>query len=1708
MQIFDNSSIIYRKGNLTCYYQVHNEFDTPILIKSLKDPFSDPQKTKELENEYSITNAINCKGVGKPLKIERLPHYLNVYFEYSEGQNLKEVLNNSSISLAGFFEIAIHTVHILQEIHSFQIIHKDISAQNIIYDIHTGKVSIIDFGLSKRFSHKYENGLNINQLEGTLAYISPEQTGQLSRTVDCRSDLYSLGIVFYELLTGKLPFEGKDSLDLVYAHLVKPFPLLHDFIPETLQKIIYKLGSKRPEDRYQSASGLLYDLEKCAQLWSQNNLETFALGSYDFTSQFLVSEKLYGRTAEIDVLYKSFQAISQGDKRIVFISGFSGVGKSRLVHEIIEPIIKNKGIFISGKFDQLQKDVPFSAFIQAFKKFITFLISESEEIQSEWRIRFLKSVGNVGRVLTDIIPELELIIGSQPSIEELEGLAAQNRFEFTLRNFIRSISSKEHPLVFFMDDLQWIDRSSLHLLEVLSTDEKQNYTMLICAYRDNEISSNHPFDIFKKEMIATQYNALHIQVETLNKTHIQSLIADTLGYSYASVQSLADRVFEITGGNVFYTHQLLIAAFEYGAIFFSLEDKIWQYDLIKIEAISFGENVVSLLMSRFKLLSNDVIHILKLASCIGNTFTSKDLSVIAKMSDESISSILLPALKLGLILPIYNRESTLEFKFIHDKIQQALYFLIPQENKEQKHFEIGMLLLTRDNIKSIPDTEWFEMANHLNLGYKHLYKKDKVQVAQLNLKVGKKARNSSAFDTAKNYFEFGILNLEDRNWRECHALKLELYESAAEVAYLCNDEPKLKEFLSQIFHNTTDILDQVRAYEIQILYYNSTNQLLKQVRTGIAALDQLGVKLTKKPNTFQVLKELLLIKKAMFGRKIEDLEGLDEMTDPSMKAAHSILTMIGSAAMYAVPELLPIIAIRATYLSIKYGNTKNSAYSYAGYAMILCGALNDVKNGYRFGQLALTVANEFPSAKVRPIEIFYSSIGHWKLPYKNAIKPLLEMYQLGLENGDFEFAAYSVNNYLYYQFFSGVHLLELRADFEKKLSVIQQLGHQTGYMHGAVYHQSIIHLTEHTETPGVFYGPVYDEREMMPKHKQANDEAMLVMSYFNRMMLSFYFDDFEKAYDLSENCKKYLKANISQPLVNLYYFFDSLICSSIAKYTKDKKAYLHRIRKNTKKLIKFSKDAPENFESKLLLIQAEFAMLTQDASSASNLYGLALEKAQQYDLLNDESLILERTGGFYYYKKQIELTQYFLEKAIKSYRKWGAIAKVEYLNRKFEFLSISSRQEYKFSATLSGTVINDNLDLKSVVKASKALSGDISYDNLLKRLMQVLLEHAGAQKGVLVLKNNKWEVVAINEVEQGTTIKNIALEDSSRSNEIVPVSILKLVISKLEEVLIADGRNSLFANEQYISSRDIKSIACLPLMNKGSLCGVIYLENNIVTDAFSPKKIETLKVINEQVAHALENALQFHSLKEEVDEKNIQITKQQEILEKSDDKLHASLAQAHRIQKSLIPTFDKNQHVFRDTFLMYQTTSTLHRDFYWFNKYEENFICALFSLRFEQEQVGLLHVFISNLLQKIQYQNELKRPEEVLNYIDQQIAQSLSLSVSEIYDKLDLAIINFEQTNKKIDFATRNVPLVFNNDEKVVKEGSNSLILKEGQWVFMYTNGIHKYFENQEGEKYNLLISSQVDGRTKENSLKTFIADHQDNIDDISDLLCLGFQID
>ncbi|MCW6037267.1 AAA family ATPase [Spirulina subsalsa FACHB-351] len=1491
---------IYAGTRTLVYRAMRNSDQKPVVIKILRDEYPNFYDLVQFRNQYTISKNLNHPGLVQPLALEvhQNTYPLIIYalimeddgdiclVDYIKNQK-KTSEKHKTLPLVDFLNIAIQLAEILQYLYQNRIIHKDIKPANILINPETHQIKLIDFSIASLLPRETQEIENAHGLEGTLAYISPEQTGRMNRAIDYRSDFYSLGVTFYELLTGKLPFTSDDMMELVHFHLArnpKPLDQVNPQIPSILAKIVHKLMAKNAENRYQSALGLKYDLEQClTQLTETCSITEFPLGQRDICDRFLIPETLYGRETEVQKLLTTFERVSTGASEMMLVAGFSGIGKTAVINEVHKPIVRQRGYFIQGKYDQFNRHIPFSALVQAFQDLIGQLLSESDQQIEQWKIHILQAVGENGQLLIDVIPELEKIIGQQPPVVELSGTPAQNRFNLLLQKFLQVFTHPEHPLVLFLDDLQWIDSASLNLLPTLL--DNSNYLLLLGAYRDNEVSPIHPLMLTLEKIVENQVNLTTITLAPLSEQNINQLVTDTLNCNPALAQPLSKLIYKKTQGNPFFATQFLKALHEDNLITFNWEINHWQCDLAQVEALAITNDVVEFMALQLQKLPLETQNSLKLAACIGAEFDLQTLAIVSQTSPQLAAINLWEALQTGLVIPtnkIYKFFTQLSpnevvqasanptYRFLHDRIQQASYSLIPDHEKPVTHLQIGQLL--EQNLSDPEKQErLFDLVGHFNLARDLITDpQQREHLARLNLAAGQKARHSTAYSTARKFIDTGRQLLPENSWQKQYKLTLTLHIAAAEAAYLNGDFEGMKLEVNQVLEQAQNILDQVKIYEIQIKAMVAQSQMLEAIALGEQALAQLGVEFSAQAHETVIHNTLQTVASQLEGREIEELVNLPIMSDPLTIAAMEILAILFAPIFLANPALLPLLCGTMVKLSLQFGNAPISTIGYAMYGMVLSAFLGQVTQGYRFGRVALILLHDFNAREFKCLTLllFGTFLQHRQEPLRAAILTLKEGYLAAMETGDFLYAGYNIFNSFYDSFFAGIRLDDWAADMENYCVVLTQVKQQSPLTYLRIQQQLVYNCQELVEQPDVLRGASYDETVMLAKHHQDNELTALAVVYVYKLILAYLFGNLNHAQQYINQAQQYLMAVGGTVYIPVFHFYAALTSLTLCyELPETEQAEQLKIALSHQAILaEWANYAPMNYQHKWDLVEAEKCRILGQKRAAIELYDQAIAGAKTNQYIQEEALAHELAAQFYLAWGKEKVAAGYMQDAYYCYARWGAKAKVLELERHYVQLLkpivyksdiADSLTETILGQTLTGTStsshISQVLDLTTLIRASQAVTSKIDLDQLRVSLLEIMLVNAGASKSILLLKEQEaLQVVA--KLEAGTDPQQLDPIPLALTQDL-PTTVVYKVRRSLESVVLDDAcRNSEFMADPYIQNHQPKSILCSPILHQGRLIGVLYLENNLSVGAFTSHRLELLKFLCSQAAVALENS--------------------------------------------------------------------------------------------------------------------------------------------------------------------------------------------------------------------------------------------------------------
>jgi predicted ATPase/signal transduction histidine kinase len=1513
IQGYQADAVIYESANSRILRGRRDSDGAPVIIKLPGTVPSQIKAVARLRHEYEILKHLDVDGT---IRCYGMVSYMStdaLILEDIGANALASMLASGPLPLNEFLDIAIQTATVLGAVHEAGIIHKDLNPSNIVISKSTRRVQLIDFGIASRLPRETQEVKNPNLLEGTLPYLAPEQTGRMNRSVDYRADFYGLGMTFYEMLTCQTAFLSMsvDPMELVHCHIAKSPASpreLNAKVPEVVAEIILKLLAKTAEDRYQSAYGLLVDLQRCRELLTpEGSVSSFPIGRHDVPRRLQPPQKLYGREAEALLLLAAFERVSKGQAELILISGYSGIGKSSLVHEVHKPIVAKRGYFVSGKFEQYRRDIPYDSIIQAFKMLIKMLALETEEQRAVWRGALERALSPSGAVLTAVIPELELIIGKQPPAPPIGPADAHARFNRVFKAFLGVFSALEHPLVVFLDDLQWADAASIKLISDLLTDDESPHIMLIGAYRDNEVDPVHPVAIAMDKIQKAQRVPMHrMKLKPLSSVEIREMVADTVHRSVEAVAPIAELLEQKTNGNPFFLGQLLTELYESKQLWFNPAEGVWQWTLEEVRAARITDNVVELLISKIGKLGPRTQEVLKLAAFMRNQFELSLLSVIDERPPVETASALWEALQEGLIIPLNERyqapelylgsaaaspgeESGISYRFLHDRVQQAAYALIEEEQKRAVHLKIGRLLLRKARTDAaVFEAQLFDILGHLILGIELVTDPaERIEIAQLALEAGQKAKSALAYAAGLRFLRVGMSLLPKDSWGDFYDLSFTLYRERAQCEYLTGDFEQSEAMFDVLLENTKTKLQKAEIYSQRITMYTLALKYRESLRSGLDCLRLFGIDLELQPSDATVESLLEELKQHLGSRSIRELISSPPVKDPEKQLAQQVLMTMLPTTVHLLVNLYHAFCGHLGILNVRYGHTPFSAAAYAAVGSAFA-ARGEPEIGCEFGRLATQLALQavLPAVRGRSLMMVASTLTFRDRHLRAAVEELQAAFQAAIQGNDPLIATFCGSVIVRVSFAMGKNLEEVREDLDTWLDRTRKARAQAIVDNLLVTQRAVLSLIGKSgPEPDADGGKAADGEAEFERRLGENNTPLVACFHFHyKSMARYLFDDYEGARTALEEVEKRRYSACHYLEAQEHIFYQGLILAQIASAAapEERAAHLNDVRKNLHALGLLAAQGPMNFAHKHILVEAELARVEGRNEDALDLYDRAIALATEHGYVHHAAIANELAGNLYLCLKKLTPARAYLREARSCYAWWGARAKVQHLTEKHSQLMAASGASYDdalrdWLSTSTSSTLEDGwrLDLVSVVKAAQAISSEIQLERLLGKLIKILIENAGADRGCLLLPaGNQLVIEAFGTI--GSTEVEVLQSIPVKGCDRLSSSIVDYVVRTEKPVVLHNATlDPLFSTDPYIAEKKVKSLLCVPAINLGKLIGVIYLENSLSEGSFTTDRIELLRILSAQIAISIENASLYANLEEKVRQRTEQLRQAQ-----------------------------------------------------------------------------------------------------------------------------------------------------------------------------------------------------------------------------------------
>ncbi|MDR6551201.1 AAA family ATPase [Paenibacillus qinlingensis] len=1479
---------IYHGERHLLYRAVHKSTGEKVIIKTMSSDFPVAADIARLKREYEIGHMLDIPGIVKPLSLPKYHNSVALVMEDFEGETLSTYFSLFQQSFQAFLQAAIQLAKIVGEVHQRFIIHKDIKPSNIIMNRAKQIMKLGDFSISS-FMRERQEMLDPLMLEGTLSYMSPEQTGRMNRIIDYRTDYYSLGVTFYEMITGRLPFQSEDPLELLHGHFaVTPIPpdSVRKGIPKPVSDIIMKLLSKDAEDRYQSAYGIIQDLEQ-VMLYSNSgeDMSDFKVGRYDMTDMFQIPQGLYGRSAEINKLLNVYTNAVHGSLETVWVTGESGYGKSFLIAETMKTIMKDDGWFLSGRFEPNKHHVSYHAIAKALRALVRQLLTSKDEQLAEYRLRLLRVLGTNGKVLIDLVPELELLIGEQPAVKSLPPQETQNRLHFLLQQFLLIFCAKDRPIVLFLDDLQWADAASLQVLDLLLNDSQLKYFLFIGSYR-SEYEKNSLSSMYVQllDRLPARLVEERIVLKALGLQDVEQLIAESLKSELGQVGDLAKLVLLKTGGNPFFVKQFLSALHEQALLQFNYEMNRWQWDMNEIQKLRITDNLMFLLAEKLERMPAKTQHVLRLASCLGASFDLEALGIIMQLPFADALQELEGAIQNGLIIPVgmdykFYHESMgklvareIRFIFVHDSIQEAIYGSVDESKLKEMHRGIGQMLLSELSEEDI-ELRLFEIVNHLNIGSKLITEHSSyLQLLDYNVSAGRKAKASNAYRSALQYYNKALDVLKQIKGMELDELSYAIRLEKSEVLYLNGQADEAEASYEQLLLEAKTMEQKLELYNLQVILYTNVGKQHQSVKLGLKVLAEQGIRIPEAPLSASIFMAYLDVKRKIGLRNTLQLYDLPIMEDNYRTKLMNLMMSVAISAYFVNTNLYVLFMLNMTKLALEFGNSPAMAYVYGSYGLILGSGFGDYQRGYLYGQLGNRMNERFQSHEFQSKSYFSFGlfVTPWVKPLPNSLELLKDSFRSGIEDGDLVFAGYALTYQVLVKDLQGVVLSEVYEDLVRNYRILEQTNHHDTLLMMEMLRLVILNLEGKTLNPLLIGNDEVEEKEFVRKLEVHSNQVIIHVYSVKKMMLSFLFGHYEDAVEMGRTAESRQSASFGlfHMPENYLYFVLSIAAQYPEASLSDRKWFAKQVKKMLRKMDKWASHCPENFLHLSQLMRAEWDRVTGHGQQAEQGYENAIRQAREQGFIQHEAIASELAGKYYKQAGREKIAKTYLIDAYYGYVSWGARAKADHLVLKYPtyFSNLSGSPDW--ATTKISDYSLQAIDFQTIMNTSRSLSSEVNLEQLIKRLMEIVTYSSGAERSILVLKDKESLYVEAEMLasagKDSCIVSSVLLE--SRDN--VPQAVIQYVARMKEGIVLDDAENStLFANDLYIKQSESKSIFCEPILHQGNLVGVFYLENNLIRNAFTSERLDVIKLLSAQAAISIENARLYNDLESKVKER-------------------------------------------------------------------------------------------------------------------------------------------------------------------------------------------------------------------------------------------------
>lgn len=1521
------------EGLATVVYRGRRKEDgARVALKILKNDYPSPAEIERLSREHALLKSVDVPGIPRALGLEKHGGRLALAMEELPGRPLDDVLRSQRLDLPAVLRIGASLSGVLGRLHLSGVVHKDVKPQNILVRLDVGEASLVDLGAAAHLSQDAQELPGV--VEGTLAYVAPEQTGRMNRRVDHRADLYSLGVTLYELLLGALPFTSTDPVELVHSHVARMPAPPHErdpSIPRVVSDIVLKLLSKSSEERYRTAFGLQADLEAClARLSEAGYIEPFSLGRREQCADLRLSDRLYGRDVERRAVLAAWERAGRGARELLLLAGPAGVGKSVLVEELRADILRRGGYFVAGKFDQLNHSSPYAPLEHAFRELVRRVLTEPSEVLEVIRARLVQALGPNGRIVADLVPDVEHIIGAQPPVPELGPTESQNRFNLVFQRFLAAFTAPDRPFTLFLDDLQWADPATLKLLGALMTDPESAHLLVLSAYRDGEVDDTHPLALALAQLRRSGVPVSVVPLAPLGEAEVAAFIADTLGCGAAQVEPLAALLSEKTGGNPFFVGQLLRGLFRDGLITFDASRGTLSWDLDAIRA-STDDDVVAFVTDKLRALSPSAQRALELAACVGHRFDLETLSALLGQTPADVTRALEEAMHAGFVSPVepdgpppratrFREEPPAPapprprvHRFLHDRIQQAAYALIGEEQRRGVHLRIGRLLRARLGADS-RDDELFAVVHHENLGAALIRDpEERLDLVRLNVAAARRAKAATAFAAASDYFDHAVALLDGTTWEREHERTFAIHAEQAECAYLCGRFEAAEALSQALLARARSLTERIVVERRRMELRATLGRFAEAVEIGLAVVGQLGIHIpdSEEARGVVLVRQLAEIDAIVGDRPVEGLLHEKTLANLEVETLQDLLMILCGAGYYVSPTAYALPAIELVILSLQHGHSPYSPVAYMAYAFVLTALLGQHRRAEAFGELALALQSKYPNPQTEcKLHHMFGTFAHSCKPVRVALAHLERACSVGLELGDFAFLSYAADNSIPYKFALGMELSELRDDVTRLSALMQRTQDALSIAYLSVAAGLVDNLLGRTKNRLTLSSDSFEEAGFAESMVRAGLYPVACWFHVARLMVLFLHGDYEGALQAAARAQELVLSATGQYFPTELSFFACLAAAARRPSAAPDEARRcdELLARHGEKLAQWATHCPVNYQHKHLLVQAELARLGGRHDEATDAFDRAIEAAGAEGFARDEVIALERCALFHREKGRTLIARVYMAEAYAGYARWGATAKTAALSERFaDLLPAPVAAPQKSAALVTTTTRLDAsglLDATALVRAAQALVGEVVLDRVIERLMRLVVESSGAQRGVLLLaRDHQLLVTARLDQERIEVGPPLPLEQTAD----VAGTIVRYVARTGEPVILDDARHDhRFAADPYLTRRRPRSILCLAMTQNERLTGILYLENNAAGSAFTRARTDLSCLLASLAAAAVENALLYTRVDEVTqallranESLESEVSRRTEDLRATNAQLALELAERERAEKAM-----------------------------------------------------------------------------------------------------------------------------------------------------------------------------------------------------------------